>query len=218
MKLKFNGEFLKQDKVTYNRGSIVNIYIVYRLSPFTNSTKSALESTLENCLFGAAKLTKNDDISKYKYSGYGIGFDSKGILSHPSGGYGRNAIIFGADLSNSKHAKNKTRSILVLGKYFIQGISNTTIYAEKIYSTNSTIQLKCIQLVIVVIYLSMAKKLLILKQKILELYHIHYVLQTFQNTLLYHIDLKLDYLDMFMILVLNIGLLQMKKYWTFITI
>ena len=128
MKLKFNGDFLKQDKVTYNHGSIVNIHIAYRLSPFTTSSKSV---TLENSLFGAVKLTKNTDIDKYKYSGYGIGFNSRGSFTHPSGGYGRNVIIFGADLSNSTHANNKTRSILPRGKDFIQGIDNTTIYAEK---------------------------------------------------------------------------------------
>ena len=27
---------------------------------------------LENCLFGEVRLTKNADIGKYKYSGYGI--------------------------------------------------------------------------------------------------------------------------------------------------
>ena len=32
-------------------------------------------STLQNCLFGAVSLTKNADIDRYKYSGYGIGFD-----------------------------------------------------------------------------------------------------------------------------------------------
>ena len=31
--------------------------------------------TLENSLFSAVKLAKNADIDKYKYSGYGIGFD-----------------------------------------------------------------------------------------------------------------------------------------------
>ena len=36
--------------------------------------------TFENCLFGAVKLTKNADIDKYKYSGYGIGFDSRGTF------------------------------------------------------------------------------------------------------------------------------------------
>ena len=30
--------------------------------------------TLENCLFGAVTLTKNVDMDKCKYSGYGIGF------------------------------------------------------------------------------------------------------------------------------------------------
>ena len=33
--------------------------------------------TLENCLFGAVRLIKNADIDKYKYSGYGIGFDRR---------------------------------------------------------------------------------------------------------------------------------------------
>ena len=136
MKLTFNGDFLKQYKVTYNRGPIVNIYIVYKLIPFTTSTKSA---TLENCLFGAAKLTKNDDVSKCKYSRCGVGFDSKGTFLHPSEGFGKNVIIFGADMSSSVHANNKTRSILVLGKDLID---NTTIYAEKMYSVNFTVDNK----------------------------------------------------------------------------
>ena len=45
----------------------------------------------------------------------GIGFDS-----HPDGGYGKNVIIFGADMSNSKHANNRTKNFLVLGRDFIQ--------------------------------------------------------------------------------------------------
>ena len=35
---------------------------------------------MENFLFGAVNLTKNADISKYKYSGHGIGFDRKGTF------------------------------------------------------------------------------------------------------------------------------------------
>ena len=42
-------------------------------------------------------------------------------------------------MSSSTHANNKTRNILVLGKDFIQGIDGTTIYAEKMYSTNFTL-------------------------------------------------------------------------------
>ena len=116
-------------KVTYSHGQIVNIYVVYGLAPTTKDSNV----TLQNCSFGAAKLTKNADIDKYKYSGYGIRFDSRESFSHPSGGYGRNVITFGADLSSSLHANNETRNILVLGNYFIQGIDGTTSYAEKIY-------------------------------------------------------------------------------------
>ena len=65
-------------------------------------------------------------------------------------------------MSCSGHANNKIRNILVLGKDFIQGIDNTTIYAKKKNVFN------------VAIYLSTANKLLILKQKTLKLCHIHY--------------------------------------------
>ena len=51
IKVKFNGGFLRQNKVTYNHRPIVNIYIVYRLIP--DSKDSSI--TLENCLFGAVK-------------------------------------------------------------------------------------------------------------------------------------------------------------------
>ena len=33
--------------------------------------------TINNCLFGSLKLTKNADPNEYKYSGYGIGSDSR---------------------------------------------------------------------------------------------------------------------------------------------
>ena len=50
---------------------------------------------------------------------------------------GRNVIIFGVDMSFSKHANNKANNIYVMGKDYIQKI-NTTIYAEKIYFRNYT--------------------------------------------------------------------------------
>ena len=73
IRVKFDGGCLKQDKITFNHGKIVSLYIVYTLSLNLNSFNFALE----NCLFGALKLTKNTDIDKYKYSGYGTGFDSR---------------------------------------------------------------------------------------------------------------------------------------------
>ena len=132
---EFSGSCLKQGKVTYNHGTIVNIYIVYEISKHYSIS---LYPTLENCLFGAVSFTKNADIDKYKYSGYGIGFDRHGEFSFGNRGFGRNCIIFGVDLSSSSHANNNKNNILVLGKDFIQGINNTKIYAKKLYSINFT--------------------------------------------------------------------------------
>ena len=42
-------------------------------------------------------------------------------------------------MSSSVHANNKTRNILVLNEGFTYGLVNTTIYAEKFYSTNFTV-------------------------------------------------------------------------------
>ena len=106
----------------------MNIYIVHEISSTFTSQSSF---TFKNSLFGAVKITKNADISRYNYSGYGIGFDSKGIFLHSGGTYGVNVIIFGADLSSSTHANDRANNILVLGKDFIQGVNGTTIYAEK---------------------------------------------------------------------------------------
>ena len=47
-------------------------------------------------------------------------------------------IILGVDMSGSVHANNKTKNILFLGKDFTQGLNNTAIYAEKLYSINFT--------------------------------------------------------------------------------
>ena len=111
LEVLFNEDILKQDKVTYNHGPIVNIYIVYRLTTDTNSS-----ITLNVCLFGSVEIMKNADIDQYKHCGFGIGLDSRRTFSHPSGGDGKNVIIFWADMSNSVHDNNKKRSILVLGK------------------------------------------------------------------------------------------------------
>ena len=89
-------------------------------------------------LFGSVKLAKNNDIDKYKYSGYGIGFDSGGTFSFPNGSFGENVIIFGVDMSSSVHANNKINNILFLGKGFVQGINGTAICAGKTYSINFT--------------------------------------------------------------------------------
>ena len=45
-------------------------------------------------------------------------------------------------MSRSVHASNKTQNILVLSKTFIQTINNTTIYTEKMYSPNFSVENK----------------------------------------------------------------------------
>ena len=50
----------------------------------------------------------------------------------------RNAIIFGVNMSFSKHANNKRNNIYVMGKDYVQRINDTTIYTEKMYYRNFT--------------------------------------------------------------------------------
>ena len=71
-------------------------------------------------MFGAVSLTKHVDIDQYKYSGHGIESDRNREFSF-SNGFGRNVIIFGANMSSSVHANNRIKNSLVLGKDFIKG-------------------------------------------------------------------------------------------------
>ena len=73
-RVKFTGSCLKQPKISYTHGKVVNIYIVYELGA---SSTHHDDLTLKHCLFNAVALTKNTDINKYGYSVYGIGFDTK---------------------------------------------------------------------------------------------------------------------------------------------
>ena len=66
---------MNQDKILYTHGKIINIYIVYEL---TGSNSDDNEPTVRNSLFGAVTFTKNIDIDKNQYSGYGIGFNRRG--------------------------------------------------------------------------------------------------------------------------------------------
>ena len=53
---------------------VVNVYIFYKIQLW--SYIQSADFTLGYSLYGAVKLTKNADFSKYSYYGYGIGFDS----------------------------------------------------------------------------------------------------------------------------------------------
>ena len=97
---------LKTVNVTYDYGSIVNIYIIYELGA---SSSNDSDPTIKNCLFGAVTLTKNADIEKYGYSGYVIGFDRRGRFSFPGGRFGQNIFIFWVDMSSFVYIDNKKK-------------------------------------------------------------------------------------------------------------
>ena len=90
------------------------------------------------CLFGSVKLTKNTNPNKYKYSDYGIGFDSHSELSFTDGSIGKNIIIFGADMTSYVHIDNKNIDILILGEGRTKGLGDTTLTAEAKYLINFT--------------------------------------------------------------------------------
>ena len=105
IRIKFDGSFLNRFPPTILHGNIVNIYIVYEI---TSDYKDINYPTLENCLFGSVKLTKNADIDKYGYSGYGIGFDRETSFSIGNE-TGKNVIIFGVDMSSSAKIDNRKK-------------------------------------------------------------------------------------------------------------
>ena len=76
---------------------IINLYVSYTLDWWSRDLNT--DFTLNNCLFRPVTLTKNADPDKYKYSGYGIGFDYRSEFSFTDGSFGKNVIIFAADMS-----------------------------------------------------------------------------------------------------------------------
>ena len=118
MRIKFNKGCLKQGKISFNHGKVVNIYTVYEID---RSVKISSYPTLENSLLGAVKLTKHVDIDLYKDSGYGIGLDRKGFF-FTGDEAGKNVIISGVDMSSSSHIDNKKKYFLILSKDPTQGL------------------------------------------------------------------------------------------------
>ena len=137
-RVKFTKTCLKQSSHILTHKNIVNIYIVYELAA---SSSNVNDPTIKNCLFGAVPLIKNADIEKYKYSGYGIGFDKRSSFSFTGGGFGQSVLIFGADVSTSIHNFNKGKDIVVLGRGPAQGLEST-LTAAKMYSINFTVTKK----------------------------------------------------------------------------
>ena len=127
--MNFNRHCLIKSNISIPK-KVINLYISYTLGP--------LVFTLCNCLFVSVKLTKNADLDKYKYTVYGIGFDSRSEFLFTDGSYGRNVIIFEADMSSSLHVDNKGKDILILVEGPTQGLDGTTLTAEAKHPVNFT--------------------------------------------------------------------------------
>ena len=138
MSVRLEGAYFKQMRLLRpNNDNIVNIYIVYLIDPISNSRNT--DYTVQNALFGGVKITKNaTDTSKHKYEGYVICFDEGGMFSMGNINNGRNVLIFGVHESSLVHKNNKENNIFIMGDGFVQGINDTTLYAEKLYSQNFT--------------------------------------------------------------------------------
>ena len=59
----FSGNYFQQDIIAIPN-NVINIFCVYELDPIDFSRNN--EFTIQNALFGAAKITKNANTSKYK--------------------------------------------------------------------------------------------------------------------------------------------------------
>ena len=131
MSVRLEGACFKQMILLLpNNDNIVNIYIVYLIDPISYSRNT--DYTVQNALFGGVKITKNaTDTSKHKYEGYGICFDEGGIFSKGGINTGKNVLIFRVHENSLVHANNKANNIYVMGDLFVQGINDTTLYAEK---------------------------------------------------------------------------------------
>ena len=142
MHVSLSGNHFQQDKVIMpNNNNVINIYCVYKIDPIASTRDDTF--TVQNALFSAMEITKNAVTSKYNYKGYGICFDEGGTFGHTirEGNFdhttnARNVLIVSVDMSFSTHKTNKANNIYVTGELFVQGINDTTLYAEKRFYRN----------------------------------------------------------------------------------
>ena len=107
---------------------MINLYISYLLNSWLRNLNA--QFTLNNCLFGSLKLTKNTDLDKYK-----LLFR---IFIYRWKRREKNVIIFGAGMSSTVYTDNKNKDILILGEGPTQALADTRLTAEANYSINFT--------------------------------------------------------------------------------
>ena len=137
--ITLNGHCLIKNKISIpkkvNINKSINPYISYTLAPWLRNLN--IDFTLNNCLFGSVKLTKNADPDKHKYSGYDTWFDSHSEFLFTAGSMGRNIITSGVDMSSSVRVDNIVR-FLNSSWQTNPGLDDTTLTAEDKYPVNFT--------------------------------------------------------------------------------
>ena len=123
----FNGHFVIENNISIPK-NVIDLYICYKINPQLRNLNT--DFTLNNWLFGSAKLTKNADLDKYKYGCYGIVFDSRSEFLFTDESFRKNVIIFGADMNSSVYIDNKNKDILDLVEAPTQELDDTTLTAE----------------------------------------------------------------------------------------
>ena len=128
-------------------------------------------------------------------------------------------------MSSSVHANNKVSNILVLGRDLIQGISDTTIYAEKTYLINFT--KSRVRFCLSLLYNGDNSYVFVNGTEICKFKAKKYETKDCQTEIClgnisrdFSVDnmKKQDYMEMFGILVLTLLRLQSMTYQTFISI
>ena len=125
--ISFNGHFVIENNISIPK-NVIDLYICYKINPPLRNLNT--DFTLNNWLFGSAKLTKNADLDKYKYGCYGIVFDSRSEFLFTDESFRKNVIIFGADMNSSVYIDNKNKDILDLVEAPTQELDDTTLTAE----------------------------------------------------------------------------------------
>ena len=112
IRLEFKASCLKQEDTTaYTPNNVVSLYTVYELDMWSEDLNANF--TLQDCLFGNVRVTKNADPNKYLYSGCGVGFDFHSLISLPNDwGKSLEQIFF----SSSMHANNKNKDIKIIAE------------------------------------------------------------------------------------------------------
>ena len=95
--LYFKENLLKLASACQGNKKIINLYITFETKSQSYFVGNSM--LLRNSLFWAVKLTKNADPDINFYSRCGISFDVRGTFSLPNGEFGKNVIIFSADMS-----------------------------------------------------------------------------------------------------------------------